>query len=131
MRSISFLPKIDFPHHLKLSLKVQITSGMRVIKPSGAALGPVLGKMLPNLVPPNLWWFEEPASITGTQDDYVEAAQISCVIRKLPEQQAENPEEILIPGAGLMQKPLNEDQSYMEILFGLDGLKKKKNWFRK
>lgn len=131
MRSISFKPEIDFRHHLKLSLYVQITSGLRNVKLWGAILGPMLGKLLPNLLPPNLWMFEEPASITGVQDDFKKAGQISCVVRKLPEQLAENTEEILIPGAGLYQKPFNEDQTYMEILFGLDDLKKKQDWFRK
>jgi hypothetical protein len=131
MRSISFLPEVHFPHHLKMSLMVQITSGLRNVKPWGAVLGPTLGKMLPNLLPPNVWWFEESASITGAQDDFQAAGQISCVIRKLPEQLSAHPEETLIPGAGLIQKPFNEDQSYMEILFGLDDLKKKQDWFRK
>jgi siderophore synthetase component len=131
MRSISFNPEIDFPHHLKLSLFVQITSGLRNVKPWGAVLGPVLGKLLPNLLPPDLWMFEEPASVTGAQDDFQEAGQISCVIRKIPKQLAENVDEVLIPGAGLYQKPLEEDRTYMEILFNLDDLKKKQAWFRK
>ncbi|KAJ5933478.1 IucC family-domain-containing protein [Penicillium verhagenii] len=130
MRSISFMPKLGFPHHLKLSLNVQITSGLRNVRPWGAVLGPALGKLLPNLLPPDLWWFAEPASITGAQQDLHKAGQISCVIRQLPEQLAGAPEEVLIPGAGLYQKPFNEDQSYMEILFGLDDLKKKQDWFR-
>ncbi|OAA35706.1 Aerobactin siderophore biosynthesis, IucA/IucC [Beauveria brongniartii RCEF 3172] len=131
VRSISFKPEINFPHHLKLSLFVQITSGLRNVKPWGAVLGPVLGKLLPNLLPPDLWIFEEPASITGLQDDFDDAGKISCVIRKLPEHLAENADEVLIPGAGLYQKPFGEDQTYMEILFGLDGLQKKQAWFRK
>lgn len=131
MRSLSFKPEVNFPHHLKLSLYVQITSGLRNVKPWGAVLGPVLGKMLPNLLPPELWIFEEPASVTGNQGDFKDAGQVSCVIRKLPEQLAENSEDILIPGAGLYQKPFNEDQTYMEILFGLDDLTKKQDWFRK
>ncbi|KAJ5920921.1 IucC family-domain-containing protein [Penicillium verhagenii] len=131
MRSISFMPKIGFPDHLKLSLNVQITSGLRNVRPWGAVLGPALGKLLPNLLPPDLWWFAEPASITGAQQDLHKAGQISCVIRQLPEQLAKTPEEVIIPGAGLLQKPFNEDQSYMEILFGLDDLKKKQDWFRK
>lgn len=131
MRSISFKPEINFPHHLKLSLHVQITSGLRNVKPWGAVLGPLLGKLLPKLLPPHLWMFEEPASVTGVQRDFEKAGQISCVIRKLPEQLAENPDEILIPGAGLYQKPFNEDQTYMEMLFGLDDLKKKQDWFRR
>ncbi|KAJ5281041.1 IucC family-domain-containing protein [Penicillium angulare] len=133
MRSVSFKPHVAFPHHLKMSLYVQITSGLRNVKPSGAILGPTILKLLPNLLPPdlNLWWFPEPASVTGGQDDFLDASQITCLIRKLPEQLAENPDEVLIPGAGIMQKPWNEDQSYMEIVFGLDDLKKKQDWFRK
>ncbi|KAJ5109264.1 hypothetical protein N7456_005939 [Penicillium angulare] len=133
MRSVTFKPELDYPHHIKMSLFVQITSGLRLIKPTGAAFGPTILKMLPDLLPPdlNLWWFAEPASITGKQDNYVDAGQISCLVRRLPEQLADNPEEVLIPGAGIMQKPFNEDRSYMELLFGLDDLKKKQDWFRK
>ncbi|KAJ6168175.1 FhuF/siderophore biosynthesis protein [Penicillium chrysogenum] len=131
MRSLSFLPETNFPHHVKLSLSVQITSGLRIVKPAATVLGPLFGKMLPKLLPSNLWIFEEPGSITGAQDELLKAAQISCVIRTLPQQQAENPEQVLIPGAGLIQKPFNEDQTYMEILFGLDDLKKKLDWFKK
>ncbi|CAI7630067.1 unnamed protein product [Penicillium manginii] len=131
MRTVSFMPEVDFPHHVKLSLNVQITSGLRIVKPAATVLGPLFGKMLPNLIPSNLWIFEEPASVTGAQDELLKAAQISCVIRKLPVQHAESLDEVLIPGAGLIQKPFNEDQTYMEILFGLDGLKKKLDWFKK
>lgn len=131
MRSLSFKPEIGFPHFIKLSLNVQITAGLRNVKPWGAILGPMLGKMLPNLLPPTLWLFTEPASITGALEDPVQSGLISSIIRKLPEQHATQPEEILIPGAGLMQKPFNEDKCYMEILFGLDDLKKKQDWFRK
>ncbi|KAJ5097169.1 IucC family-domain-containing protein [Penicillium angulare] len=129
MRSVSFKPEI-FSHHLKLSLLVQITGGLRIVSDSGAVLGPVLSKILPNLLPPDVWFFEEPASITGIQSEVLEAGLISCIIRKLPEQ-TKSSKEILIPGAGLYQKPFNEDQSYMETLFGLDTLQKKQDWFRK
>lgn len=131
MRTVSFLPEIGFPHHVKLSLNVQITSGLRIVKPAATVLGPLFGKMLPNLIPQDLWIFGEPGSVTGAQDELLKAAQISCVIRKLPEQQAECPEEVLIPGAGLIQKPFKEDKTYMEILFGLDDLKKKHDWFKR
>ncbi|KAF7713573.1 siderophore [Penicillium ucsense] len=131
MRSLSFKPEINFPHHIKMSLFVQITSGLRNVKPWGAVLGPVLGKLLPNLLPENVWMLEEPASVTGAQEDFKDAGQISAVIRTLPKQLADNPNEVLIPGAGLYQKPFNEDQTYMEILFGLDDLKKRQDWFRK
>lgn len=132
MRSLSFNPTFHYPHHIKLSLNVQITSGLRNVKPWGAVLGPVLGKLLPSLLPSNLWIFEEPASITGAQQDFQEAGQISCVIRKLPKQLAENADEVLIPGAGLIQKkPLDADQTYMETLFSLVNLEQKQDWFRK
>lgn len=131
MRSISFQPQVNFPYHLKMSLFVQITSGMRVIRPWGASLGPALGKLLPDLLPPDVWILQEPATVTGAQSDELEARHISCVIRKLPDQFIGNSEEILIPGAGLYQRPFDEDQTYMEILFGLDSLKKKRDWFRK
>lgn len=131
MRTVSFLPEIGFPHHVKLSLNVQITSGLRIVKPAATVLGPLFGKMLPNLIPQDLWIFGEPGSVTGAQDELLKAAQISCVIRKLPEQQAECPDEVLIPGAGLIQKPFKEDKTYMEILFGLDDLKKKHDWFKR
>ncbi|KAJ5482899.1 IucC family-domain-containing protein [Penicillium diatomitis] len=131
MRSLSFNPETNFPHHIKMSLFVQITSGLRNVKPWGAVLGPVLGKLLPKLLPENVWMLEEPASVTGAQEDFKDAGQISAVIRTLPKQLADNPDEVLIPGAGLYQKPFNEDQTYMEILFGLDDLKKRQDWFRK
>ncbi|KAJ5097700.1 IucC family-domain-containing protein [Penicillium angulare] len=131
MRTISLLPEMNFPFHLKMSLNCQITSTVRNVNPWATFLGPLLSKILPNLVSPDLWLFEEPASITGAQDNATQAGYLSCIIRKLPEQQAKAPEEVLIPATGLYQTPSNDDRTYMEIFFGLNSLKKKQEWFRK
>ncbi|KAL3477387.1 IucC family-domain-containing protein [Aspergillus californicus] len=131
MRTISFLPEVCFPLHIKLSLNCQITSGPRTITPWTAALGPILSEALRDLVPPDLWVFEEVASITGGQDDFDKARHLTCIIRKGLEQHAENLGEALIPVAGLYQKPFEHDQTYIEILFQLDNLKQKQSWFRR
>ncbi|KAB8229007.1 IucC family-domain-containing protein [Aspergillus alliaceus] len=131
IRTLSFAPEVDFPFHLKLSLNCQITSGPRTITPWSAALGPVLSKALEGLLPPNLWVFEEVASITGGQDDFAKARHLTCIIRQSLEQQAENLGQALIPVTGLYQKPLQDDRTYMEIMFGLDDLPKRQTWFRR
>ncbi|GKZ19150.1 siderophore [Aspergillus brasiliensis] len=131
MRTVSMMPDVGYPLHLKLSLNCQITSGPRTITPWTAALGPALGKVLQKLLPPNLWIFEEVASITGGQEDFDQARHLTCIIRKSPEQRAAELGETIIPVAGLHQKPFNDDRTYMEIIFGLDDLQKKQEWFRK
>ncbi|PYH31522.1 uncharacterized protein BO87DRAFT_122445 [Aspergillus neoniger CBS 115656] len=51
MRTISFLPDVGSPLHLKLSLNCQITSGPRTITPWTAALSPALSTALRALLP--------------------------------------------------------------------------------
>lgn len=131
MRTISFLPDVGSPLHLKLSLNCQITSGPRTITPWTAALSPALSTALKNLLPPDLWIFEDAASITGGQDDFDKARHLTCIIRKSPEKQAEELGETIIPVAGLFQKPYKDNRTYMEIMFGLDDLKQKQAWLRK
>lgn len=131
MRTISFLPDVGSLLHLKLSLNCQITSGPRTITPWTAALSPALSTALKNLLPPDLWIFEDAAAITGGQDDFDKARHLTCIIRKSPEKQAEELGETIIPVAGLFQKPYKDDRTYMEIMFGLDDSKQKQAWLRK
>ncbi|OJI88409.1 hypothetical protein ASPTUDRAFT_183303 [Aspergillus tubingensis CBS 134.48] len=131
MRTISFLPEVGSPLHLKLSLNCQITSGPRTITPWTAALSPALSTALRTLLPQDLWIFEDAASITGGQDDFDKARHLTCIIRKSPEMQAEELGETIIPVAGLFQKPYKDDRTYMEIMFGLEDLQKKQTWLRK
>ncbi|RAH53770.1 hypothetical protein BO85DRAFT_471749 [Aspergillus piperis CBS 112811] len=131
MRTISFLPDVGSPLHLKLSLNCQITSGPRTITPWTAALSPALSTALRTLLPQDLWIFEDAASITGGQDDFDKARHLTCIIRKSPEMQAEELGETIIPVAGLFQKPYKDNRTYMEIMFGLDDLRKKQTWLRK
>ncbi|GAQ47001.1 hypothetical protein ANI_1_524044 [Aspergillus niger] len=131
MRTISFLPDVGSPLHLKLSLNCQITSGPRTITPWTAALSPALSTALRVLLPQDLWIFEDAASITGGQDDFDKARHLTCIIRKSPEMQAEELGETIIPVAGLFQKPYKDDRTYMEIMFGLEDLQKKQIWLRK
>ncbi|GLA24864.1 siderophore [Aspergillus niger] len=132
MRTVSMTPDVgSSPLHIKLSLNCQITSRLRTISPNAAALATAVGNILRALLPPDLWIFEEAASITGAQEDFQKACQLTCIIRKSPELRAADIGETLIPVAGLMQKPLNDYRTYMEIMFGLDSLKEKQTWFRK
>lgn len=131
MRTISFLPDVGSPLHLKLSLNCQITSGPRTITPWTAALSPALSTALRTLLPQDLWIFEDAASITGGQDDFDKARHLTCIIRKSPEMQAEELGETIIPVAGLFQKPYKDNRTYMEIMFGLDDPQKKQTWLRK
>ncbi|PYH68019.1 uncharacterized protein BO88DRAFT_368042 [Aspergillus vadensis CBS 113365] len=130
MRTISFLPDVGSPLHLKLSLNCQITSGPRTITPWTAALSPALSTALRTLLPQDLWIFEDAASITGGQDDFDKARHLTCIIRKSPEMQAEELGETILPVAGLFQKPYNDSRTYMEIMFGLDDVQKKQTWLR-
>ncbi|EHA20745.1 hypothetical protein ASPNIDRAFT_193539 [Aspergillus niger ATCC 1015] len=132
MRTVSMTPDVgSSPLHIKLSLNCQITSRLRTISPNAAALATAVGNILRDLLPPDLWIFEEAASITGAQEDFQKACQLTCIIRKSPELRAADIGETLIPVAGLMQKPLNDYRTYMEIMFGLHSLKEKQTWFRK
>lgn len=137
MRTLSLAPDVGFPYHLKLSLNCQITSSPRSISPWAAAVGPSLSQALRSLLSPDLWIFEESASITGGQEDPDKARHLTCILRKSLEPQAEELGETLIPVAGLFQKPFqkpfhnNHNQTYMEIMFGLDTLKQKRTWLRK
>ncbi|GKZ64479.1 siderophore [Aspergillus niger] len=132
MRTVSMTPDVgSSPLHLKLSLNCQITSHLRTISPNAAALATAVGNILRDLLPPDLWIFEEAASITGAQEDFQKACQLTCIIRKSPELEAAGIGETLIPVAGLMQKPFNDARTYMEIMFGLGSLKEKQTWFRK
>ncbi|GLA95876.1 siderophore [Aspergillus tubingensis] len=132
MRTVSMMPDVGGSRlHLKLSLNCQITSRLRTISPDAAALAPAVGKILQDLLPQDLWIFEEAASVTGAQKDFDKACQLTCIIRKSPEKRAADIGETLIPVAGLLQKPLYDDRTYMEIIFSLDDLKEKQAWFRK
>ncbi|GAQ37978.1 unnamed protein product [Aspergillus niger] len=132
LRTVSMMPDVGgSPLHLKLSLNCQITSRLRTISPYAAALVPAVGKILQSLLPQDLWIFEEAASVTGSQEDFDQACQLTCIIRKCPEKRAADMGETLIPVAGLLQKPFNDARTYLEIIFGLDGVKVTQAWFRK
>ncbi|GLA18271.1 siderophore [Aspergillus niger] len=117
MRTVSMTPDVgSSPLHLKLSLNCQITSHLRTISPNAAALATAVGNILRDLLPPDLWIFEEAASITGAQEDFQKACQLTCIIRKSPELEAAGIGETLIPVAGLMQKPFNDARTLFSLI---------------
>ncbi|PKX97831.1 uncharacterized protein P174DRAFT_510732 [Aspergillus novofumigatus IBT 16806] len=130
MRTVSIRPELGFTPHLKLSLNCQITSGPRTITPWTALAGPVVTQFLKKLLPPDLWVYGEIASITGSQTDFDRARHLTCIIRENLENKAEQENVALIPATGLYQKPFGDDRTYAEILFELDTLDRKRDWFR-
>ncbi|KAF9884297.1 hypothetical protein FE257_001927 [Aspergillus nanangensis] len=80
-------------------------------------------------LPADLWVYGEVASITGSQTDFDKARHLSCIIREDLQDRAELASQALIPAAGLYQKPFGDDRTYAEILFALNDLDRKKDYY--
>ncbi|GAT25938.1 hypothetical protein RIB2604_02005180 [Aspergillus luchuensis] len=95
-----------------------------------------VGKILQSLLPQDLWIFEEAASVTGAQEDFDKACQLTCIIRKSLEKRAADIGETLIPVAGLLQRPFNDDRTreFKELRQELDRRRpapKKQSFFKR
>ncbi|KAJ5872013.1 uncharacterized protein N7529_004366 [Penicillium soppii] len=131
MRTLTIRPELGFPYHLKLSLACNITSALRTITPWSTMGGPVFSELLERFLPPDMWVFREIGSITGNQPDFNQAKHLSCILRDDLERKAQANDETLVLAAVLAQHPPEINTSYAEILYNLENLQKKKNWFRK
>lgn len=130
IRTLTPRPELKFEYHLKLALACQITSALRTITPWTTVGSSFVTELLEKFLPPGMWVFKEVAAITGAQDDFSKAKHLSCILRSDLEQRASENNESLILAAGLVQEPLDGNRSYAEILYNLDSLEKKKDWFR-
>ncbi|KAJ5175036.1 IucC family-domain-containing protein [Penicillium canariense] len=131
MRTLTLRPYLEFKYHLKLSLACQITSALRTITPWTTCGGPVQTKLLERLLPNDLWVFREVAAISGSQDDFNDARHLSCILRDSLEVRAQANDETLIIAAALAQKPCGQIRTYAEILYGLETISQKKEWFQR
>ncbi|KAJ5800903.1 uncharacterized protein N7518_002971 [Penicillium psychrosexuale] len=131
MRTLTIRPELEFKYHLKLSLACQITSALRTITPWTTCGGPVQTEILENLLPKDLWVFREVAAVSGSQEDFNEARHLSCILRDSLETRARENDETLIIAAALAQKPGGGSRTYAEILYSLETISQKKEWFRR
>jgi hypothetical protein len=131
MRTISLRPELHFPYHLKLSLACQITSALRTITPWSALGGPEVSELLVKLLPADMWVYREVASVTGAQQNFDDAKHLTCILREDLEFRARSQGESLIIAAALSQPSIHCGKTYAEIIFGLDTLEKKLDWFKR
>lgn len=131
MRTLTLRPELGFKYHLKLSLACQITSALRTITPWTTCGGPVQTEILEKLLPRDLWVFREVAAVSGSQENFNDARHLSCIIRDSLESRAKENDETLIIAAALAQRPSGHGQSYAEILYSLETIAQKKDWFKK
>jgi hypothetical protein len=131
MRTLTLRPDLQFNYHLKLSLACQITSALRTITPWTTCGGPVQSELLEKLLPNDLWVFREVAAVTGSQENFNDARHLSCILRDSLETRARANDETLIIAAALAQKPSGDGRTYAEILYGLETISQKKEWFQR
>ncbi|KAI2720719.1 hypothetical protein CBS147332_3959 [Penicillium roqueforti] len=131
MRTLTIRPELEFKYHLKLSLACQITSALRTITPWTTCGGPVQTEILEYLLPKDLWVFREVAAVSGSQEDFNEARHLSCILRDSLETRARENDETLIIAAALAQKPGGGSRTYAEILYSLETISQKREWFRR
>lgn len=131
MRTLTLRPSCRFPFHLKLSLACQITSALRTITPWTTCGGPVQTSLLEKFLPEDLWVFREVAAVSGGQDNFSDARHLSCILRDDLEERAKQNNEALVIAAALAQKPPGTDQTYAEILYGLETMEQKREWFQR
>lgn len=131
MRTLTLRPDLEFNYHLKLSLACQITSALRTITPWTTCGGPVQSELLEKSLPNDLWVFREVAAVTGSQENFNDARHLSCILRDSLETRAQANDETLIIAAALAQKPGGDGRTYAEILYGLETISKKKEWFQR
>ncbi|KAJ5726074.1 uncharacterized protein N7483_007431 [Penicillium malachiteum] len=130
LRTVTPRPELNFPFHLKLSLACQITSALRTITPWSAQGGPIVTQIMDRFLPADLWIFKEVASATGSQSNFDDAKHLSCILRENLEFRAEANDEVLIIAAALTQQSHGTSQPYAEILFNLESIPQKQEWFR-
>lgn len=131
MRTLTIRPEWEFRYHLKLSLACQITSALRTITPWSTSGGPVITEFLERLLPVDLWVFGEVAAVTGAQEDFSEARHLSCILRNSLEERAKANDEVLIISAAFTQQPQGASGTYAEVLFGLETISQKQDWFQR
>ncbi|KAJ5232797.1 hypothetical protein N7468_005753 [Penicillium chermesinum] len=129
LRTVTPRPELEFPFHLKLSLACQITSALRTITPWSAQGGPIVTEIMARFLPSDLWIFPEVAAATGSQSNFDDAKHLSCILRGNLELRADKNNEVLILGAALTQQPHGTSHSYAEILFDLQTVSQKQEWF--
>ncbi|KAK6829130.1 hypothetical protein RU639_003328 [Aspergillus parasiticus] len=131
MRTITIRPELGFNYHLKLSLACQITSALRTITPWTTCGGPVQTELLEKFLPDDLWVFREVAAVSGGQKDFNEARHLACILRDSLESRAQANDEVLIMAMALTQKPYGDSRTYAEILYNLETVVQKKEWFQR
>ncbi|GMG04741.1 unnamed protein product [Aspergillus oryzae var. brunneus] len=130
MRTITIRPELGFKYHLKLSLACHITGALRTITPWTACGGPVQTELLEKFLPDDLWVFREVAAVSGSQKDFNEARHLACILRDTLESRAQANDEVLIMAMALTQKPYGDSRTYAEILYNLETVVQKKEWFQ-
>ncbi|GIJ86766.1 siderophore [Aspergillus pseudoviridinutans] len=137
MRTLTLRPELNFPYHIKLSIACQITSDVRAIRPCQTLGGQLVRKQLRKFFPPDLWWFKEVASVSGsqtvqgdTQENEDKARHIGCILREDLEARANANNEALIIAGSLAQQPANDSRTHAEIVFGLETVEQKHEWLR-
>ncbi|KAJ5777242.1 IucC family-domain-containing protein, partial [Penicillium odoratum] len=88
-------------------------------------------KILEQFLPSDLWVFREVAAVSGSQENFNDARHLSCILRDSLESRAQANNESLIIAAALAQTPNGDSRSYVEILYSLGTVAKKKEWFRR
>ncbi|KNG82968.1 hypothetical protein ANOM_008953 [Aspergillus nomiae NRRL 13137] len=131
MRTLTIRPEFEFDYHLKLSLACQITSALRTITPWTTCGGPVQTELLERFLPDDLWVFREVAAVSGSQEDFNEARHLSCILRDSLERRAQANDEVLIIAAALGQRPYGDSRTYVEVLYNLETIAQKKEWFQR
>lgn len=131
MRTLTVRSELEFKYHLKLSLACQITSALRTITPWTTCGGPIQTEILENLLPDDLWVFREVAAVSGSQQNFNDARHLSCILRDNLENRSRENDETLIIAAALGQKPCGERRTYAEILFNLETISQKLQWFER
>ena len=131
LRTLTVRPEIGFPFNLKLSLACQVTSALRTISPWSAQGGPIVTDILTRFLPSDLWLFREVAAATGSQSNFDDAKHLSCILREDLEPRADANNEALIIAAALTQQPHGTSQPYAEIIFDLQTVAQKQEWFKR
>ncbi|KAK0111672.1 hypothetical protein ONS95_002017 [Cadophora gregata] len=127
IRTVSIL---GVAYDIKFSLACLITSALRVLPSWSAASAPRMTSLLKTLVPPDLWLCGEVAAVTGSQEDTSEARYLTCILRENLEEKARENGEALIVVSALIEKPMQSDKTYAEILFDLETISDKIQWFK-
>ncbi|GMF66906.1 unnamed protein product [Aspergillus oryzae] len=87
-------------------------------------------ELLEKFLPDDLWVFREVAAVSGSQKDFNEARHLACILRDTLESRAQANDEVLIMAMALTQKPYGDSRTYAEILYNLETVVQKKEWFQ-